>query len=76
MPKKNITEFCVVLEAVRKGMIYYKKGRGVTFEYFDGSNVVVFTTTLPDPEHLSPQRWKYWTVEDVDGSLTLQPLRR
>ncbi len=67
--KRNLASYYVAIEQIKKGKVYdlrysYKEW------WFDSPRVWVFTNVDPDTELLSRDRWRFWTVEKTEKTLS------
>lgn len=59
--KEKVVQMFAAIETVKSGYAYDER-YDFKCEYFDSPNIFVFTNEVPNPKHLSVDRWKIWAI--------------
>lgn len=63
LKKDHLYQFFAGIEEIKNGYAYDDR-YSFREKYFDCPNIWIFMNIKPDTNYLSPDRWKFWTVEN------------
>jgi len=63
IPKRNLNGFFSGLESIKDGKAFDCRFR-YREKIFDAPNIWVFSNVIPNPNVLSVDRWKYWSISE------------
>lgn len=65
MSKEKLHGMYTGIETIKNGYLYDKRYHGKQL-WIDEPNIAVFTNALPETWWLTADRWRYWTIENLE----------